>query len=627
MRRSVKALLKGVFMALIQSLFTGITGLKGHQERLDVIGNNIANVNTIGYKQSQHTFSSVLADTKFLGTGSTSSLAGRSSQQIGHGSQTSQILTDFTRGGNEFTGRDEDVAIQGDGFFIVNGNGAELYTRDGNFSLSTEQNLVMGASGYIVQGWNAKITQTGEPNINTGGEIENLILPIGTARRSKPTKEVELTGNLSNTGDLALLGTILQSPALSSDESGTPITRETNLSSVFTDIEVPGTFVKLFPNVVESTTGGSATGKIKISFTKGGFPIEGNFLVGEQDISVPDKAKFDGTTVGDFLDFIQNLMGLETHTDSDGVIDPEFDRNGDGIADNNRDAAEVSVDELGQITILGNVGSVNELGFLKFTDVSNTTSSPNNLVFTTTQSANGDSSQRNFTIYDSLGAPHQIRVAMALESQDSNGSVWRYYVEGEDTTESFSANEGKRAISTGLVTFDVNGQTTLTEPIDVIMNLQAQGKFSSLTFSLDFSKMTQFASSSGSEIVASQDGLAEGVLERYSIGAEGIITGIFSNGLTESLAQVALASFGNNNGLVSQGGNLFSRGPGSGAAEIGTALSGKRGGLLSKNLEASNVELTTEFTNLIATQRAYQANARTITTSDAILQELVSLVR
>lgn len=614
-------------MALIQSLFTGITGLKGHQERLDVIGNNIANVNTIGFKQSQHTFSSVLSETKFLGTGSNDSLAGRSSQQIGHGSQTSQILTDYSSGGNEFTGREEDVAIQGDGFFIANGNGREVYTRDGNFSLSTEQNLVMGASGYIVQGWNAKITQLGEPNINTGRELEDVVLPIGTARRSKPTKEVDLSGNLSNTGELALLGTILESPALASDVSGAPITRDTNLSSVFTDIEVPGVFVKLFPNVTESATGGSATGKIKISFTKGGFPVQGTFLVGDQDISVPDKAKFDGTTVGDFLDFIQNLMGLETHTDTDGVIDPDFSRNTDGIEDNSRDAAEVAVNDLGQITILGNVGSVNELGFLKFTDVSNTTSSPNNMEFTTTQSATGDSSQRNFTIYDSLGAPHQVRVAMALESQDSNGSVWRYYVEGEDTTESFSANEGNRALSTGTVTFDVNGQTTLSEPIDVTMNLQAQGKFSNLTFALDFSKMTQFSSADGSEIVVAQDGLAEGVLERYSIGSEGIITGIFSNGLTESLAQIALASFGNNNGLVSEGGNLFTRGPSSGAAEIGTALTGKRGSLLSKNLEASNVELTTEFTNLIATQRAYQANARTITTSDAILQELVSLVR
>ncbi len=613
-------------MALIQSLSTGITGLKGHQERLDVIGNNIANVNTIGYKQSQQTFSSVLAETKFLGTGSTALLAGRSSQQIGHGAQTSQIITDFSSGGNDFTGREEDVAIQGDGFFIAKGNGREIYTRDGNFSLSTEQNLVLGASGYKIQGWNAEITQTGEPNINSGKEVTNIVLPIGSLRRAKPTSEVSLSGNLSNAGDLALLGTILNSPALAGDVSGAPITAATTLSSVFTDIEVPGTFVKLFPNVVDSEAGGS-TGKIEISFTKGGFPVKGTFLVGEKDISVPDKAKFDGTTVGDFLTFLQNLMALETHADANGVIDPNFSRGADGIADNARDAAEIAVNELGQITILGNVGSVNELSFLKFTDVTNTTSSPNNLEFTKVQSATGDSSQRNFTIYDSLGAPHQVRVAMVLESQDSNGSVWRYYVEGEDSTEAFSANEGNRALATGTVTFDVNGQTTLKSPVEIKMNLQAQGKFSNLTFAMDFSKITQFSSSSGSEIVASQNGLAEGVLERFSIGANGVITGVFSNGLTESLAQIALATFGNNNGLISEGGNFFTRGPSSGSPEIGEALTGKRGGLLSKNLESSNVELTSEFTNLIATQRAYQANARTITTSDTILQELVSLVR
>ncbi|PCJ52572.1 MAG: hypothetical protein COA79_23490 [Planctomycetota bacterium] len=614
-------------MALIQSLFTGITGLKAHQERLDVIGNNIANVNTIGFKQSRHTFSSVLSDTKFLGTGQTSLLAGRSAQQIGHGTQTSQILTDFSDGGNEFTGREEDVAIQGSGFFIAKGNGKEVYTRDGNFSLSTSQTLVLGASGYGIQGWNAQITQTGEPNINTGRVPEDIVIPVGTARRAKPTTAVELSGNLSNTGDLALNGTILQSPVLGSDASGTPITSATLLSDVKTDIEVPGTFVTLFPNLVAASADAPASGIIEVSFTKGGFPVKGTFLVGEQDISNPDKAKFDGITVGDFLTFTERLMGLETHIELDGTTDANFARNSDGVADNARDAAEVTVTAEGKIEILGNVGVVNEIGFLKFVDVTKSILAPNNLEFSKLQDATGDSSQRNFTIFDSLGEPHQIRASLALESQDSNGSTWRYYIEGEDATEQFSANQGRRALETGTISFDVNGQTTLTEPVEVVQNLQSQGRFSNLTFNIDFSRMTQFTSADGSEIVVSQDGLAEGVLERFSIGANGVITGVFSNGLTESLAQIALASFGNTNGLISEGGNLFARGPSSGAPEIGAALTGKRGSLLSKHLESSNVELTTEFTNLIATQRSYQANARTITTSDSILQELVSLIR
>lgn len=623
-------------MAMIQSLYTGITGLKGHQERLDVIGNNIANVNTIGFKQSTHTFSSVLSETKFLGTGATDLLAGKSAQQIGQGSQTSQVLTDYSDGGNEFTGREEDVSIQGSGFFIATGNGGTVYTRDGNFSLSPENNLVLGASGYKVQGWNAKITQTGLPNINTGRELENINIPLGTARRAKTTSSVNLSGNLSNTGALALHGTILQSPALAGDATGTPIARDTLLWDVHTDIEVPGTYVKLFPNVTPpttvtnpdgTTTQTAAKGEIEISFTKGGFPVSGKFLVGQQDISNPDKAKFDGTTVGDFMDFVQNIMGLETHLNADGTENAEYPRNGAGVTDNGLDAAEVGLTTDGRIQILGNVGTVNELGFLKFVDVTESILSPNNLEFTKSQSASGDSSQRNFTIYDSLGEPHQIRASLALKSQDSNGSTWSYYIEGEDSTELFSANEGKRALATGIISFDVNGQATSTEPVKVVLNLQAQGRFSNLSFNVNFSKMTQFTSTSGSEMVVSQDGLPEGVLERFSIGANGVITGVFSNGLTEDLAQIALSTFGNPNGLINQGGNLFTRGPSSGSAEVGTALTGRRGSLLSKHLEGSNVELTTEFTNLIATQRAYQANARTITTSDSILQELVSLIR
>lgn len=423
-------------MALLQSLFTGITGLKGHQERLDVIGNNIANVNTIGFKQSKQTFSTILAETKFVGTSATDLLAGRSSQQIGHGAQTSQVLTDFTNGGNEFTGREEDVAIQGEGFFIAKGNEHEYYTRDGNFSLSSDQNLVLGASGYKIQGWNAVLSQEGVPNINTGAVLEDITIPLGTARRAKPTKEVDLSGNLSSTGDLT---------------------------------------------------------------------------------------------------------------------------------------------------------------------------------------------KRNFTIYDSLGAPHQIWISMKLDSQDANGSNWSYTI--EDNNNDPTNNTPPTPLATGTVSFDVNGQCALKDPIAVTVNLPEQGQLPNLTFNINFAKMTQFSSGLGSEIVVAQDGLPEGVLERFSIGADGVIMGIFSNGLTESLAQIGLASFGNNNGLISQGGNLFARGPGSGPAETGAPLTGKRGSLLSKNLEASNVELTSEFTNLIATQRAYQANARTISTSDSILQELVSLVR
>ena len=145
-------------------------------------------------------------------------------------------------------------------------------------------------------------------------------------------------------------------------------------------------------------------------------------------------------------------------------------------------------------------------------------------------------------------------------------------------------------------------------------------------FEIDLSSVTSLAGSS--EITnPNQDGFPLGVLEDFSIGANGVIRGLFSNGLSRNLGQVALATFSNVVGLERAGRNQFRSSASSGSAQIGTANTGGRGAISGGVLEGSNVDLGTEFSNMIVTQRAFQANARTITTADALLGEAVNLIR
>jgi flagellar hook protein FlgE len=162
----------------------------------------------------------------------------------------------------------------------------------------------------------------------------------------------------------------------------------------------------------------------------------------------------------------------------------------------------------------------------------------------------------------------------------------------------------------------------------VSIDLLLHGVSTALVVNPDFSSLTQFASQQGSELnVSSQDGAPMGTLTSYSIAENGVVTGLYSNGLTEDLAKICVTRFANNNGLMSDGGNQYTTGPNSGLAQDGEAQASGRGSIRAGTLESSNVDMAKEFTDLIVTQRGFQANARTITTSDTMLQELINLIR
>jgi flagellar hook protein FlgE len=172
-------------------------------------------------------------------------------------------------------------------------------------------------------------------------------------------------------------------------------------------------------------------------------------------------------------------------------------------------------------------------------------------------------------------------------------------------------------VGTGTVTFDSTGQFLSESGADINIALAGTGVATPLVVNPDFSLITQLASSTGSELnVRSQDGAPMGTLNSYAIGDDGTISGTFTNGLTQALGRINVTRFANNNGLLRDSENLFREGIDSGLAQDGEAMTGGRGLIRAGTLESSNVDMAEEFTDMIVTQRGFQANARTITTSD-----------
>src|SRR3990167_4826890 len=194
---------------MVRSFFSGVSGLQAHLERMDVIGDNLANTNTIGFKKSNITFKDFLSQTLFISQAPTATLGGVNPKQIGLGVKVGAITVDFSQGQLQRTGRTTDVAVEGTGFFVMKGQGgvSDLhYTRAGAFDFDSGGNLVDPGTGNFVQGWNAAVdATTGQlvisPNVNP---IENVKVKIGQTAAAKASASVTFNGNLDATNAIAI---------------------------------------------------------------------------------------------------------------------------------------------------------------------------------------------------------------------------------------------------------------------------------------------------------------------------------------------------------------------------------------------------------------------------------------
>lgn len=577
-------------MASTTALFTGLSGLNVHARKLDVISNNIANVNTTAYKSSRMMFESLFMQNFSLGSSPSDVLGGTNPTQIGNGVAIAGVQRNFGNGPINATGDLRDLAIDGAGFFVVEREGQQFYTRAGSFRTDPEDNLItVGGErllGYMV-----------DDNFNLQvGQLVPINIPVGKRTIAEATQNAVFAGNLNSEGDIATQGSILTLLADAtnglSDTSGNPISSTTLLTDI-EDPDAPGSGTPAF-----------AIGELlrMSGATKGG----GRVPDAELDIDA-------STTVQDLLTFLDAALGIQ----DTGAPNPDGNTPG------------VTVDPLtGIITIVGNTGSDNDLriepGDLVVID---STGASQGAAFNTdkSQSADGESVRTTMVVYDSLGSSVTYDMVMVLEATPNTGPQWRYYLESGDDTDL------DIELGNGLLQFDTEGQIDPDSvEIQVTIDRDQTGADQPLSFTISLSdnagQVTSTATRSALQGVY-WDGLPPGTLESFGTGEDGVILGRFSNGAIRTLGQVVVANFANPPGLVDSGGNLFETGPNSGPAVITNPGTLGSGLIVSGALEQSNVDLGEEFTQMILTSTGYSAASRVIRTADELMQQLLVLGR
>jgi flagellar hook protein FlgE len=412
---------------MLRSLFTGLTGLRSSQLGMDVIGNNIANVNTVGYKSSRATFREMLLQTIRSASSGGDNVGGVNAMQVGLGVSIGSIDRNLLQGTPMVTNRETDLCIEGNGWFILSDGSSDYYSRAGNFDVDYNGYLVSPFNGYRVQGMSAV-----NGVIPQSGSIGDIQIPYDSVMAPVATTEVDLGGNL-NFG-LAVGDTCTTEIDIYDDRGGntaltiTFLKTDTNMWDVSLDV---------------------ATGTDPVGFSTLRFN--------------PDTGLLSGTSEFTFS-------------------------------------------------------------------------------------------------WTPLGA---------------------------------------------------------TTPISLLLDFGEDGSVDGLT---QFNKETAVTPTR-------RNGYTSGTLQRYLVDEDGVFTGVFSNGEHQQIAQLYLANFNNPGGLYDLGSGLFIESPNSGPPGIAAANAGSNGKIVQGTLEMSNVDLAEEFTNMVITQRAYQANARVISTSEDLLTELLNLKR
>jgi flagellar hook protein FlgE len=575
-------------MALTSTLFTGLSGLAVNETRLNVTGNNIANVNTVAFKGSRALIKPQFYVTDSGGTPADDTFGGSNPSQRGLGAVVAAIEKDFSPGSIEPTGKPTDLAIEGDGFFVVQGKD-QKFTRDGSFNMN-EANQLVTTSGDFVQGYGVDADQ----NIQLG-QLQNITIPLGTLTQAEATEQATFQGNLNADGLLASGASILNSGPLINVDGITPPANATPL----VDLRTPG----------DLATPLFAAGTLTLAGKRGGRNLpELNF-----DITAT-------TTVADLNAFFTQGMAIDTSVPSPG-----------GSALLGATLAGDPANSL-RLQITGNLGTENALS-LTGSAFSNSAGTAG-LAFTEDVASNpsGESVSTSFVAYDSLGTPLTVNVTAVLEAKADTGNTWRFYAtSGQDTDaaafDPLAATHPGSILGTGTMTFDSEGRLITSTGTALQITRDNTGAGTPLNMSLDFSKMTSLASSESNLTATDVDGSPIGTLSSFSIGANGVITGSFDNGLTRTLGQLAMATFNNPMGLSDAGGNMYVTGPNSGEAIITNPLQLGAGAVRAGALELSNVDLSKEFINMIIASTGFSAASRVISTSDQLLTELLNTSR
>ena len=423
---------------MLQALLAGVASIKAQQTRMNVIGNNLANINTTAFKSSRVTFQEMISQTIRGATRSTAGgLGGTNPIQYGLGVALAGTSVDLDQGSMQTTNRPTDMAIQGNGYFMVSNGQRTAYTRDGAFDLDVSGGLVQRATGERLLGWPANAT-TGL--IDTNRPTSPIVIPVGALNAAQLTTSANFAGNLSSTA-------------------------------------------------------------------------------------------------------------LVT-----------------------------------------------------------------------------DTWQTQFRCYDTLGGFHDIDITFSNHQVPPIGTPPAGAVASWD----WSAMEGAVPIGDSSTTgepiyFDANGKVLNGASLQTITVPAANGA-PAFPVNLQFGSLSQLDTTTQVQMT-DQNGFPPGALAGFNIGVDGVIVGLFTNGLTRNIAQISMAIFANPGGLESLGSNLWRDSDNSGIAVTGPPRESGRGSINAGFLEQSNVDIGSEFTELIVTQRGFQANTRVVTTVDEMLQDLINMKR
>lgn len=485
---------------MMRSLWSGVSGLKVHQTKMDVLGNNIANVNTVGFRASTTNFTDVFYQTTQGATGpnANTGAAGRNAMQIGLGANVATIAVDLSgNGATNRTDRGMDLMINGDAFFVVRSNGATYFTKSGALDIDADGTLYCTTNGATVLGWG--VDENGEIRKDIVDSLK-LMTPENQSAKPSPTRNVTLSGNIDSKD---------KQVAYSVDGTGYPIS------------------IQFFDNV-----GNKYTAKLKVMLANDS--TDSQFSVSLTDI----------------LDENGSILKRKI-----------LDKNGNPTYEKTDQYVMFAGQDLSGYTC----------------DVDGTLHFPNSEALLTFNGSTGEF----------VSVTGEVPGILNL-----------------------TLNAGEAAVDDEGNPFPLGG-------IDI-----------------DFSGLTKYKTSGTCSVDPKRGdrngynaGNSAGQLNGFSIGTDGRVYAVYDNGDNKLLGQIAVASFPNPSGLEAQGNSLFAAtlnsgefdGVGKDITEIGSFSVGA--------LEMSNVDLATEFTNMITTQRGFQANSRTITTSDTLLEELINLKR
>ena len=571
---------------MMRSLYSGVAGLKTHQTRMDVIGNNIANVNTTAYKSSSMTFSELMSQTtqKASGANATTGVGGTNAKQIGLGVKAGAINTAITtQGSAQSTGNPFDIMITGDNFFVVSNGSENFFTRDGSFYVDGAGNLAMTSTGYNVMGWGVDKT--------TGNIKQDTVTALRIMSSANMTYPPEATTKANISGIL--------------DQNDKDVTSANGKTVNLNFFDARG--YSYTAKFTFKQSSGTASNEYSMELTK---LLDSTGA--EIDIS---KVKFgDNSTqtlqtpvtfAGDTYEW--DGKQLKTKADKKMVADLSAAFNADGtLIDTSKDeaAAKAQQETLDAIAAAyGYEGSTDE--FLKLYQ----------------KDANGT----EVTVETMLGNMAKTTTAQGdlvlTTDKDKPMTMDGRFFEGVKVI--FDTDTGKlKQVGSNVTDFKTNVDFT---PLG--------GNFSNIT--IDLSECTNYDNKGTSTIGATSgdlDGLGTGRrlgdMIGVSIQKDGMIYASYDNGMTKLLGQIATAAFANASGLEKEGDNLYSATLNSGEFDgIGVDITAGGGYMSTGQLEMSNVDLSSEFTEMITTQRGFQANSRIITVSDTLLEELTNLKR